>query len=206
MSGLIFYDEGHRYTVDGEEVPSVSEITRFIYREVYSTVMQSAVDAAAERGAKIHKAAEALDKFGSVQIDDDIVAYVKAYVAFLKDYSPKWERIEWSVNNGIIYAGTIDRYGLIGNENILLDIKSTANISPAHRTLYTAAQNLYRMAIEPSCPVDRIYILQLKKDGSYKLYELEKQDSLANACIALHYALKKKKRKRKGDSENDQLR
>jgi hypothetical protein len=60
--------------------------------------------------------------------------------------------------------------------------------------LYTAAQNLYRMAIEGEYPVEQIVILQLKKDGTYKCIELEIQDELANACIALSQALRRRRR------------
>ena len=58
------------------------------------------------------------------------------------------------------------------------------------------------MAIEKEHPVEKLIILQLIKDGSYKLYELEIQDELANACLALHQALKRKnaqERKKKND-------
>lgn len=55
------------------------------------------------------------------------------------------------------------------------------------------------MSIEPDHPVEKLFILQLVKDGSYKLIELEVQNELAEACIALHQALKKKKRTRKDE-------
>jgi len=197
MANLIFYDDTHRYTVDGEEVPSVSELTRFLTREIYGEVNQYVLDSAAERGTKVHKAAEALDKFGSVEIDDDLAGYLKAYVSFLRDRKPSWEKIEWAVNNGTLYAGTIDRYGELDGKYGIVDLKTTANIDKGHRVLYTAAQNLYRMAIEAGNKVEFLDILQLKKDGTYCLYELEIQDELATACIVMHEALKKKKRKRK---------
>lgn len=202
MANLIFYDDSHRYTVDGEEVPSVSELTRFLTREIYGEVNQLVLDQAAERGTKVHKATEALDKFGSVEIDDGLVGYLKAYVQFLKDRKPEWEKIEWSVNNGTLYAGTIDRYGVIDGKSGIVDVKTTANIDKGHRVLYTAAQNLYRMAVEADKKVEFLYILQLKKDGTYALLELEIQDELANACIVMHQALKKKKRTRK-EKKND---
>ena len=97
MASLMFFDEAHRYTVDGEEVPSVSEITRFMARELYAEVNQLALDKAADRGTKVHKATEALDKFGSVEIEDDLLGYVKAYVSFVKDNS--LFRIEVLVGN-----------------------------------------------------------------------------------------------------------
>lgn len=200
MAKLIFYDTNHRYTVDGEEVPSVSELTRFITREVYETAPQLAMDKAADRGTKIHKATEAIDKFGSAEIEDDISAYLRAYVSFLKEHKPVWEKIEWSVHNGLLYAGTLDRYGTLDGKKVILDIKTAASIGNAVKMLYTAAQNLYRMAIEPEFTVEALYVLQLKKDGKYRLIELEINNQLAEACIALHQALKKRKRGTKNDS------
>ena len=203
MANLIFYDEAHRYTVDGEEVPSVSELTRFIARELYGEINQSILDAAASRGTTVHKAAEALDKYGRVEVDDEHLAYVKAYLSFLKEKKPEWEKIEWAVHNGTLYAGTIDRYGCLDGKKAIVDLKTTANIDKGHRVLYTAAQNLYRMAIEADHPVEAIYILQLKKDGTWRLYEVEIQNELAEACITLSLALKKRRRKKKGEQTND---
>jgi hypothetical protein len=195
MAKIVFYDTSHRYTVDGEEVPSVSELTRFITREVHEDAPQLAMDKAADRGTKVHKATESIDKYGSAEIEEDIAPYLQAYVQFLKDYKPDWEKIEWAVNNGTLYAGTLDRYGTLGDKKVILDIKTTGSIGVLTKVLYTAAQNLYRMAIESENKVDAIYILQLKKDGKYRLMELEIQNELAEACITLHLATKKRKRK-----------
>ncbi len=203
MANLIFYDEGHRYTVDGEEVPSVSELTRFISREIYGDVNQMILDMAANRGTAVHKATEALDKYGKVEVEDEHLPYLKAYLSFLRETKPDWEKIEWPVNNETLYAGTIDRYGTINGEKAIVDIKTTANIDKGHRVLYTAAQNLYRMAIENDHPVEAIYILQLKKDGTWRLLQIEKQNELAEACITLSLALKRRRRKKKEESQND---
>lgn len=84
MAKLVFYDVDHRYPVDGQDVPSVSELTRFITREVYEDTPKLAMNNAADRGTRIHKATEALDKFGAVEIEsdgteDDITPYISAY-------------------------------------------------------------------------------------------------------------------------------
>lgn len=70
-----------------------------------------------------------------------------------------WEKIEWAVNNGLLYAGTLDRYGTVDGVHAVVDLKTTARIDRGHKTLYTAAQNLYRLAIEEECPVDKLLIL-----------------------------------------------
>lgn len=196
MAKLLFYDDAHRYTVDGEEVPSVSELTRFITRELYTDTPQFFLDNAANRGTKVHKATEAIDKFGSVEIESDIAPFVQAYVQFLKDKNPDWKKIEWPVCNEKMYAGTVDRYGVIDGKNVILDIKTTQTISGLHKVAYRAQLNLYELAVVKEEPVDELWVLQLKKDGTYKLIPLEMDAPLACACITMHEAIKKSKTRR----------
>lgn len=202
MAKLLFYDPTHTYTLDGEVIPSVSELTRFISREIYSDVNQFTLDRAAGRGTAIHKATEVLDKYGTVEVsDDDVLPYVKAYLAFRREHVVEWEKIEWPVSHPSgEYAGTIDRYGTVDGKRTLADIKTISAMDPGHRKLYEACLNLYRMAIEEGRPVERLLLIWLKKDGSYKLVDLPIDDVLATACLALHRALKKKRRRKKEES------
>jgi len=196
MSTLLFYDDTHRYTVDGVEVPSVSELTRFLTRELYTDAPQYLIDQAAKRGTSVHKATEALDLYGRIECEEDIVPYVQAYVAFRKDIDPEWEKVEWSVCNEKQFAGTLDRYGKINGKNVILDIKTTATISGLHKVLYTAQLNLYRIAVLREKPVDSLFVLQLKKDGTYKLHDLPIDEPLALACLTLHEAINNSKKRR----------
>ena len=111
MARLIFFDDTHTYTVDGEEFPSVSEISRFASREIYGEVNQYNLDNAASRGSAVHKATEILDKYGKVECDEDIVPYVQAYVKFRKDFGiGEYAHIEKALaNEELKYAGTLDR-------------------------------------------------------------------------------------------------
>ena len=111
MARLIFFDETHTYTVDGEEFPSVSEISRFASREVYGEVSQFNLDNACSRGSAVHKATEILDKYGKCECDEDIEPYIRAYVQFRKDFGIKdYAHIEKALaHEGLKYAGTIDR-------------------------------------------------------------------------------------------------
>ena len=205
MSTLLFYDDSHKYTVDGEEVPSVSELTRFLTRELYNDAPQYFLDQAAKRGTSVHKATEAIDKFGTVEIEDEYAGFVKAYVSFLKDHNVSWEKIEWPVcnkENETPYAGTIDRVGALDGKTVILDIKTTANISGLHKLCYTAQLNLYRLAVKEK-PVEELWVLQLKKDGTYKLIQLEENKELAQACLMMHYAIQKTKRKRRKKNAED---
>jgi hypothetical protein len=118
MARLIFFDDTHTYTVDGEEFPSVSEISRFASREVYGEVSQFNLDNACSRGSAVHKATEILDKYGKCECDEDIVPYIQAYVKFRKDFGIKdYAHIEKALaNEELKYAGTIDRIYEIDEE------------------------------------------------------------------------------------------
>lgn len=195
---MTFNSERHEYEVDGEIMPSVSEIIRFIAREVYGDVVQSVLDNAADRGTRVHKATQMLDVVHDVECDEDIVPYVQAYVQFLRDHKPAWELIEHSFYNPECkYCGTIDRYGELDGRKTIVDIKTSSSLQ---KVLYGAQLSLYRMGMTANGhDVETAVILHLKKDGTYKLVEINQDDEIAIACITLHNALKKKPRKRKGE-------
>lgn len=166
---IINLDEAtHIYTVNGVAVPSVSELTRFLSREIYTEVPQSMLDSAAERGTKVHKATEALDIYRKVEADEITAPFVKAYVKFLKEHSPGYSQIEWSVcHPEQIYCGTIDRvFTDSDGKHHIMDIKTTANIDRGHKTVYTAQLSLYQLAVQAQYPGAELSVLQLKKDES----------------------------------------
>lgn len=115
MARLIFFDDTHTYTVDGEEFPSVSEISRFASREVYGEVSQFNLDNACSRGSAVHKATEILDKYGKCECEEDIEPYIRAYVQFRKDFGIKdYAHIEKPLaHEELKYAGTLDRIHII---------------------------------------------------------------------------------------------
>ena len=193
MAQLLFFDEGHKYTLDVEELPSVSQLTRFISREIYGDVGQFNLDRAADRGTAVHKATELLDKYGTAEIDEDISPYLKAYIAFRKEHKCEWQKIEYATHHPEnLYAGTLDRVGTVDGKLVVLDIKTSSTIQ---KPLYTAQLNLYRKMLPD--PIEQLVILHLKKDGTYKLIDIPVDDTLADACVTMHEALKKKKRSKK---------
>lgn len=200
MATLLFFDQGHRYTLDGEELPSVSELCRFLSREIYGTVQQYTLDRAADRGTRVHKACEVLDLYGKADISDDILPYVKAYLQFRRDHDVKWDKIEHAAHHEKDrYAGTIDRRGIVDGTRAIVDLKTTAEI---HKPICRAQLNLYRRMEEQdgTWEADALYILQLRKDGSYKLVTFDIDNTLPDALLTLHRSLQKKPRAKKGDS------
>lgn len=195
MATLLFFDQGHKYTLDGEELPSVSELCRFISREIYESVSQYTLDRAADRGTRVHKSCEALDLYGKVEVTDDIAPYVKSYLKFRQEHNVQWEMVERSMHHPEDrYAGTIDRYGLLDGETAVVDLKTSYTV---HKRLAVAQLNLYRRMLESGGKQPkRLVILHLTKDG-YRLVEIERRDDVPDALLTLHRLMEKKKRRKK---------
>jgi hypothetical protein len=196
MNILQFFDRGHVYMLDGERIPCVSDLCRFLHREIYKDAPIWQLEAAADRGTKVHAATEALDKAGRAEIEDDYLPYLEAYVAFHREHEVEWELVEHSdYHPAHRYAGTIDRYGMVDGYKTLADLKTTYTV---YKPLCSASLNLYRMILEArQKTVERLLIIHLKKDGTYKLIWFDVDDSVPLALITLHTALKTKRRKKK---------
>lgn len=192
MAQLIFYDTGHTYEVDGVKMDSVSKILRFLSREEYDDINQYHLDNAAERGTAVHKACEALYKYGSVECTPDVEPYVMAFLQFLKDHKCNFTDIERPLADAErCIAGTPDLCGTVDDDEAIVDMKAQSSV---HKSLVKAQLNGYRdlRIINGKPPADKLYCLQLKPDGKYRLYPVAVDDAEWSACYALHRALKTK--------------
>ncbi len=194
MGNLEFSQPKHIYRLNGEVLPSVSDLCRFLHREVYKDAPAWKMEDAAIRGDAVHACAQQLDTCGTATISGDYAPYLKAYELFLLEHTVKWAMVEMPLYHPQeLYAGTIDRYGFLDGFYTLLDIKTTYTV---YKPLCRAQLNLYRlMLIAKGLPVDKMYILHLKKDGTYKLIRFKEDLPLANSLITLHNALRKRRRK-----------
>lgn len=196
MATLLFFDQGHKYTLDGEELPSVSELCRFLSREIYGDVAQWRLDQAADRGTAVHKATEALDKYGKVDVQDGILPYLQAYLSFRREHPAEWQKIEWQAyHQEDLVAGTMDRVGMLDGKSSVLDIKTSYSVTRKHKVLYTAQLTWYKRICERNgINIDKMFVLHLKKDATYKLIQLEPDDELAHSLLVLHKSLKTKQK------------
>lgn len=209
MSCLKFYDEGHRYELDGVEIPSVSEISRFASREVYGNdISKYVLDKACERGTAVHKATEILDETGKCEISPEYIEYLTAYVKFRKDFNiEKYCYIEHSfADEKLGYAGTIDRCCRIDEDfaeavkkhcktdisncigkYAIIDLKTSSTVKKQLAQIQLPAYS----NLSPRF-IGFLGILHLKKNGKYKLTPYEDDMTLFNACLTLHKAFAKK--------------
>lgn len=196
MGKIEFDAEKHEYTWEGQKIPSVSDILAPLSAERYAEINPAVLQQAAARGTAVHEICEAMDYGLDPEIEPGLEGYAQAYSDFLRDYFPKWELIEQIVYyrvNGEVYTapplfcGTVDRYGTIDDKPAVLDIKTYASLT-TDSMIYASCQTaMYAGAIfddirdniikkeQLSLSVVR-YLLHLKKDGSYRLVDLNKFD------------------------------
>ena len=205
MAQLLFFDDKHEYVLDGELIPSVSELARFCSREIYSNINQYTLDNACDRGTKVHKACENIDLFGECEVDAEISGYVNAYVQFRKDYKIKKDNIvliEKSLaHNEMRFAGTIDRVFKIDSKTIIVDLKSSSVVKKILAKIQlNGYEKLYFYNYNE--PIDELWILQLKADGTYSVIKIAKDDTLFMACYNIDKEFRSSKRKKKKEKED----
>ena len=192
MAQLTFFDDKHVYEIDGQKIPSVSEIMRFASREVYAGIDQWRLDNAADRGTRVHDATLAIDANGSVDVDADIAQYAEAYVRFLKKFRPHYIASELALaDTRRWFAGRLDRCAIINKKCVLLDIKTSARVETR---LVQAQLTAYAWLWERNRPekLDELYVLHLMGDGTFRFRRIERDDEYWSALLTLQYKFTKK--------------
>ena len=174
----------------------MSEILRFMSREVYGDIDKYVLDNAAQRGTAVHSTTEALDRYGTVECSEDIYGYIQAYARFLNEHTVEWKYIESPIaHRRMKYAGTIDRAGIVDGCFAIVDLKTNAAIK---KPLVKAQLNGYRKLLtERRERIESLYCLQLLPDGRYRLYPTAIDDTEFMACYKMHIAMQKKQKRGK---------
>ena len=193
-----FNEEKHEYSVNGVKVPSVSEILAPLSSGQYGQINPIILAQAAERGKAIHTITEGID-YGIEPTEEEVMeweGYIGAYYQFLLDHEVEWEMIERIVwmprflpkgypdNENVIYAGTLDRFGFVDGEPSIVDIKTYSSLTTDSQMTASCQTQLYKDAVfwtmgentEGAYTAIKRYVLHLKKDGKYRLADLDKFD------------------------------
>lgn len=188
----------HIYTLDGEVIPSVTDLTRFIHNEIYGAVPAHMLRQSMSKGKAVNAATAELDRGGKASIRSDCAGYLHAYAAFKKEHEVSWSMIDEQVHFDKVFAGTVDRVGTVDGSTALLAISTVANLGHKHRVYYRAMLSLYFMAVKPICDeISKLLLLQLRSDGSYRLYEIPNDSDLAFSCFMFNMIMYPRKRKEK---------
>lgn len=192
--GVVLDEESHDYLIpDGSHPPSVTQIMRFMSRELYDGIPFDTLALAADRGTRVHKQTEYLDAFGYAEPDDDTVPYLDAFRAWREAFSPQHIAREWrGYHKQLKYCGTVDWLGYVtpddGTGIDIVDLKATRQY---HRImLQTQVAGGYKqMLLSHSVPVRHCYGLQLLPDGTYRFERLDDGTKTFLHCLALHNAM-----------------
>lgn len=188
---LLFEEESHTYTLRQKGfadiiLPSVSDIIEVIHNKSYGNIPEHILDAAADRGTRLHRAIEFWNKFHFRNVDEDCTGFFDAYLKFRQEHAD-WELLysEYRFyHEALLYAGTADEIYQRGDTNILLDLKT-----PQKALLKTWAVQLggYKAGLEDKhkIMVHESYILQLFNDGHYILHSVKPDCSTFLACLQI---------------------
>lgn len=204
ITGLTFYPKAHQYILSQGSVnlqlPSVTQVIRFISNEFYNQIDYSTLQKAAARGTRVHEATELIDQCGWAPREEDIEGYIQAYERWKADFQPQIVATEWrGYHRTMFYAGTVDRIIRLPDQKtnglVLVDIKNT---STYHPLLVDVQLSGYAQMIEswPDMKIESTWGLQLRPNGSYKFeltQNLLSMKSYFNMCYALHNAVRKEK-------------
>ena len=158
-----FTHEGHKYTVDGRVIPSVSQILE----DVGLVDTRWFKPEHATRGIIVHELLELIDKglMDPRDVEEDFKGYVGAYLLFKEECNVKINEIEKIVvNKDFQYAGRIDRLCQINHVSSILDIKTGVKCRWHPVQLFA-----YHYALPLNSIGSATFAVHLKDNGKYKL-------------------------------------
>lgn len=169
MPELTFQEEGHIYRLGGEIVPSVTTVLEAEGFYKLDGIPESVLDFAGKRGDLGHAATALYDlnDLDETALDAQLRPYLEAWKLFRDEamFTPKLVE-HWVCSVTRLYAGTLDRTGLLGFVPAVLDIKLTAQMS-ATTGIQLAA---YLEALGDPTIRKRVGV-QLRPDGTYRMQE-----------------------------------
>mgnify|MGYP003290808232 CR=1 FL=1 len=144
MEKLTFDPATHKYTYDGKECISVTQLLKETkFKNKYAGVDQETLATASAKGTELHEAIELYETMG---LESNELQEFRDYRFLKKMFKFEVKAAELQVvlpYKGIIVAGTIDQVQMLNSALGLADIKRTATLDKN----YLAYQlNLYRLA------------------------------------------------------------
>jgi hypothetical protein len=165
-ASLRFDPVQHRYWMGTRELLAVTHIlkTAGVVDATWFTT------ASRTRGALIHRWAEALDRGEEIALlEASIAPYLEAYCQFVHDARPVWHGIEQPVADlALGYAGTLDRWGTLQSEPVVVDLKT--GTVPPWAPLQLVAYARLELG-EPRVARRRRIVVQLLNSGRYTVRE-----------------------------------
>lgn len=166
-----YLDEEHIYLVDGQIVPSVTQLLHKIFPNKYKDVPKWILEKKADYGTTIHKIIEDLEN--GVYVETPQSVYIREsinqYDKLKKKYNINVLEQEQMIHYEKYYAGRFDMIASIDGKECLCDIKTTAELDKQYLSWQLS---LYEMAYGKQ--FDKLYCIWLPKGALGKLVEIER--------------------------------
>ena len=193
MTGLVYNDRYHTYHLDGERLPSVTQILGVIRKPGLEKWRGDLGNAEADRigreaadfGTRVHSACELIakgqyDTLGTFDFDEDLLPFVGEYVGWFNANVREVLACETrlaSVTHR--YAGTVDLVAvLMTGETAVIDLKTSSMVDSGFGLQLEAYRRalMEQDGIEPT----RRLVVQMprKKPGHLEVHEFEPETAL----------------------------
>jgi len=191
---LTFDAASHTYRLDGEVVPSVTQVLDA--HQDFSMIPPDVLERKRQLGEALHIAAAIEAQGGEIDedsLDEQVIPYLNGWRAFVAAYDYQPIHCERQVAHPLLrYAGTLDDFGTMnvprdgGPERmlVLIDKKATFAISPWVGPQTAAYLEALKAELKITEPVAR-FVVQLKPDGTFKPLELSDRMDWPVFCAAL---------------------
>lgn len=193
-SNIVFDEERHEYTIDGEKLPSVTEICDPISFKKLDAVDKTIVAKAAARGTAVHDMIGNYiytGEFSDEEIPAELEPYTIAFANWWFTYKPIPIFNELLVGGKELgYCGTCDFVCKIDNKLTLIDFKTTSSLDKKYLSvqLYGYKKALASMGIE----VEVCAALHLKKDGDWSYAEIEPNEEWWDLLVKHNQFMRRK--------------
>lgn len=200
MSEITFREEDHTYWLGDKLVPGVTSLMKPLFS--YEWINEQVLERKSKLGTAVHFLTEIHDtgrNANTYDIHPEVLPYFEAYLKFLSEVKPVWDVVEQNVfHQGQMYAGRLDRFGLVYDLPSILDVKCVAQVTPGAFVQCSAYAEAYMNGnkFSPNVLQGRAigtvhrHVLQLKPDGTYRMHQSKSshREDLAVflSCLNIH--------------------
>ena len=164
----------HIYSVDGEVLPSITQLVSSLYGDTYERVNTKLLKRASEYGTLVHSEIERYFKHNDRNyLTLEAKTFIERVVnEFNINYVLSEKRVALVLNERIVACGTLDLLAYFDNTLYLVDFKTTSVI---HLQEVILQLNLYAKGLLDTydIEVNKLAVIQLKND-KYVVKELPK--------------------------------
>ena len=193
---LVFDEATHQYFLNGEKIPSVTQLVAPLGDDV-DDALELTVEAAAERGSMMHAyiahrlSGEAEEDF---ELPEAYSGYAEAVELFLSEHTIAPLLIEQPLSTSVYsyykFAGTPD---FVGEYDDVLSILDYKFVSAVCKSKVGAQLNGYDALCEDNgIFIEALYAIQFLSNGTYRVYPVERDETPFKFTLYLNRYKEKK--------------